>query len=71
MSDNVYKLIELTGESTVSAEHAVQTAIERASKTLDHLRWFQVTEWRGSIEDGKVSTWQVTLKVGLHIDDRK
>jgi flavin-binding protein dodecin len=71
MSENVYKIIELTGESTQSVEHAVTTAVERAAKTLDHLRWFEVTETRGSIKDGKVDSWQVTLKVGLHLDDRK
>lgn len=71
MTDNVYKIIELTGESDQSVEHAVKTAIERASRTLDHLRWFEVTETRGAIQDGKVATWQVTLKVGVHLDDRK
>lgn len=71
MSENVYKIIELTGESTQSVEHAVTTAVERASRTLDHLRWFEVIETRGAIKDGKVESWQVTLKVGLHLDDRK
>lgn len=71
MSENVYKIIELTGESSESVEHAVTTAIARASRTLDHLRWFEVTETRGSIQDGKVGSWQVTLKVGVHLDDRK
>jgi len=47
----------------------VRVALEKASKTLRNLHWFQVTETRGQIEDGKVAYWQVTLKVGLRIDD--
>lgn len=69
MTDHVYKQIELTGSSTQSSDDAVRVALEKASKTLRNLHWFQVTETRGHIEDNKVSHWQVTLKVGLRIDD--
>jgi flavin-binding protein dodecin len=69
MKDHVYKLIELTGTSTVSIEDAVGKAVKRAGKTLKDLRWFQVVETRGSIEKGKVSRWQVTLKIGFCIAD--
>jgi flavin-binding protein dodecin len=69
MTDHVYKQIELTGSSTQSSDDAVRVALEKASKTLRNLHWFQVTETRGQVEDGKVAYWQVTLKVGLRIDD--
>lgn len=69
MTDHVYKRIDLTGSSTTSVEDAVQTAIDRASKTLHNLRWFEVTEVRGVIEDNKVAHWQVSLKVGFTLDE--
>ena len=69
MVDHVYKKVELTGTSTVSIEDAVQNAIERAAKTIHMLRWFEIVETRGSITDGKVSQWQVTLKVGFRLDE--
>ena len=69
MSDHVYKLIELTGSSTTSIEEAVTTALARAAKTVRNMRWFEVTETRGVIKDGKVDHWQVTLKVGFTLDD--
>lgn len=69
MSAHVYKKIELTGSSPVSIEDAVQGAIAKASKTLRNLEWFEVTETRGHLQDGKVPHWQVTLKVGLRIED--
>jgi flavin-binding protein dodecin len=69
MKDHVYKLVELTGTSTTSMEDAVSKAIQRAHQTIKNLSWFQVTETRGSIDQGKVQHWQVTLKVGFIVED--
>jgi flavin-binding protein dodecin len=69
MSEHVYKTIELTGSSTKSSDDAIRCAIERASKTLHNLNWFEVTETRGHIENGTVVHWQVTLKLGMRIDE--
>ena len=68
MSDPIYKHIKLTGASTLSFEDAVNNAIARAAQTLRHLRWFQVLDSRGSIDDGKVKQWQVTLEVGFLLE---
>jgi flavin-binding protein dodecin len=69
MSDHLYKITELTGSSPTSIEDAVQRAIERAARTLRNLRWFEVLETRGHIDNGKVAHWQVTLKIGFTLDD--
>jgi dodecin len=68
MSGHVYKTIELTGSSPKGIDEAVQNAIAKASATLHNLRWFQVIDTRGEIEDGKVAHWQVTMKVGFTLD---
>ncbi len=68
MSDNVYKKIELVGSSARSIEDAVTNALAHAEKTIRNMRWFEVTETRGHIENGKVDHWQVTLKVGFTLD---
>lgn len=69
MSDHVYKQIEITGSSANSMQEAVERAIARASKTVHNMRWFQVTETRGHLEDGKIAHWQVTVKIGFTLDD--
>jgi flavin-binding protein dodecin len=69
MSENVYKKIELIGSSASSIEDAVQNALQRAAKTVHSLRWFEVVETRGKIEDGNVAQWQVTIKVGFTLDE--
>lgn len=68
MSDNVYKVIELAGSSATSIEDAIQGAIARASQTIRDIRWFEVIETRGHVENGKVAHYQVTLKVGFTLD---
>ncbi|MDQ3731473.1 MAG: dodecin family protein [Pseudomonadota bacterium] len=69
MSDHVYKLVELTGSSTTGTDDAVRNAIAKASQTLRHLDWFEVTETRGHIKGDNVAHWQVTLKVGFRLND--
>ncbi len=68
MSEHVYKKLELTGSSTKGVEDAVNNAITRASKSIRNMRWFEVTETRGHIEEGQIAHWQVTVKVGFTLD---
>jgi flavin-binding protein dodecin len=68
MTNHVYKKIELTGSSPVSMEDAVTNAIAKAAKSMRNMHWFEVTETRGQIVDGKVAHWQVTLKVGFTLE---
>jgi hypothetical protein len=67
--EHVYKVLELVGSSQTSIEDAIQTAVGRASRTLRHLRWFEVLQTRGHVEGGQVRHYQVTLKVGFTLDD--
>ncbi|MBI9045287.1 MAG: dodecin domain-containing protein [Anaerolineaceae bacterium] len=68
MSDHVYKKIELIGSSKVSIEDAVQCALKKASESIHNMRWFEIVETRGQIEEAKVAYWQVTIKVGFTVD---
>ena len=69
MSDHVYKTLELVGSSTTSADDAVKRAVARASQTVRQLRWFQVLDTRGHIEDGEIAHWQVTINVGFTLEE--
>ena len=64
MPEHVYEVIEVVGSSKTNIEDAVQNALTRASKTLESIRWFQVVETRGYVENGKIAYWQVNLKIG-------
>jgi dodecin len=69
MSDHVYKTIELVGSSPKGMEDAVQKAVGKAAETVRNLRWFEVVDTRGHIEQGRVAHWQVTLKLGFTLDE--
>jgi dodecin len=69
VSNHVYKILELVGSSPVSTDEAVRNAITRASATMHNLRWFEVTDTRGHIADGKIDHWQVTVKIGFTLDE--
>jgi len=64
-----YKLIELVGTSEEGYEDAIQNAVAQASKTLKALSWFEVQQMRGAVRDGKVTEYQVILKVGFKLVD--
>lgn len=64
----IYKKVEVIGTSAQSVEAAIQTAVDRAKKSLDKLSWFEVQEVRGHIDDsGKVSEYQVVLKIAFEL----
>jgi flavin-binding protein dodecin len=69
MADHVYKSVEITGSSPAGVTQAIERAIAKASETLRHLDWFEVTSVRGQIEDGAVAYYQVTLKIGFRLED--
>jgi flavin-binding protein dodecin len=69
MADHVYKHIQLTGTSSVSSDDAIRAAIAKAAKTVRGMRWFEVLEARGHIEDGAINHWQVSIRVGFTLED--
>lgn len=68
MTDQIYKTVQITGTSTDSIEDAVEKAVDKSSQSVRNLRWFEVMEVRGAIEDDHVSQWQVTTKLGFKLE---
>ncbi len=69
MANRTYRVTEIVGTSTDGVDDAVRNGIKRASETLRHLDWFEVTQVRGQITDGDVQHWQVGIKVGFRLED--
>jgi flavin-binding protein dodecin len=69
MVDHVYKIEEFVGSSSLGQDQAIRNAIARAGTSQHRLRWFEVTESRGQIADGKIAHWQVTVRVGFTLDE--
>jgi len=67
--DHVYRKTEIVGSSSKSLSDAIETGIERVAKTVRHVEWFEVSEIRGHVENGKVGHYQVSMNVGFRVDD--
>ncbi|MDN3053952.1 dodecin family protein [Streptomyces sp. SRF1] len=70
MACHTYRVTELVGSSTESVDDAIRSGIDRASRTLRELDWFEVTEIRGRLEGGRIAHYQVGLKVGFRLEDK-
>jgi dodecin len=69
MTDRTYRVTEIVGTSTEGVEPAIRNGLDRAAQTLRHLDWFEVTQIRGQIEDGRVAHYQVGIKLGFRLED--
>ena len=69
MSNRTYRLSEIVGTSPDGIDQAIRNGLERASQTLRHLDWFEVTQIRGQIKDGDVEHFQVSMKIGFRLED--
>ncbi|MEU1145187.1 dodecin [Streptomyces sp. NPDC005863] len=69
MSNHTYRVTEIVGTSHEGIDQAIRNGVERASQTLRSLDWFEVTQVRGHIEDGRIRHYQVGLKVGFRLED--
>ncbi|MFF8955056.1 dodecin [Streptomyces sp. NPDC014894] len=69
MSNHTYRVTEIVGTSPDGVDQAIRNGISRAHQTLRGLDWFEVTQVRGSIADGRVEHYQVGLKVGFRLED--
>jgi flavin-binding protein dodecin len=69
MSNRTYRVTEIVGTSQEGIDQAIRNAVERASSTLRHVDWFEMTQVRGQVKDGTVEHFQVGLKVGFRLED--
>ena len=70
MTDHTYRVTEIVGTSHESMDAAIRNGVDRAAQTLRNLDWFEVTQVRGQIVDGRVEHFQVGLKVGFRLEDQ-
>ncbi|NED12959.1 dodecin [Streptomyces sp. SID9124] len=71
MTNHTYRVTEIVGTSQEGVDEAIRNGVARASETLHNLDWFEITQVRGQIEDGRIAHYQVGLKVGFRLDDPK
>ena len=68
MTDHVYKSVEITGSSPTSVDEAIRRAVAKATETLRHVDWFEVTQIRGAVLEDQIAHFQVTMKIGFRLE---
>ncbi|MFM9987814.1 dodecin family protein [Flavobacterium sp.] len=64
----VLKVIEVLSSSETSWEDATKKAVEKASKSVKHIRSVYVQEQSASVKDGKVAEFRVNLKITFELE---
>ena len=65
---SVLKVIEVLSSSSISWEDATNKAVEKASKSVKHIRSVYVQDQSAAVTDGKVSEYRVNLKLTFEIE---
>jgi len=66
---SVARVTEITASSTKSFDDAVEEGISRANKTLKNVKGAWVENMKVDVENGRISSWRVGLKVTFVLDD--
>ena len=66
---SVAKVSEISATSSKSFEDAIQQGLNRAGKTLRHIRSAWIKEQHVRCEEGKIKDYQVNMMVTFIIDD--
>jgi flavin-binding protein dodecin len=69
VAEHIYRIAEIVGTSPNGVDEAIRNAVNRANQTLRNIDWFELTEVRGHLADGRVADWQVTGKSGFRLED--
>jgi hypothetical protein len=68
VADNIYKVVQVVGSSTVSIADGVRNAVSKASETLRNVEWVEVEKIRGHVVDGQLEHFQVETKIGFRLE---
>jgi flavin-binding protein dodecin len=66
---SVARVTEISSTSEKSFEDAVTKGIERANKTLRHVRGAWIQTMKIDVDGGKITHYRVNMKVTFILDD--
>jgi dodecin len=65
---SILKVIEILSSSETSWEDATKKAIEKASRSVKHIRSAYVQDQSVAVKDGKVTEFRVNLKITFELE---
>ncbi len=70
MQTEIAKVVELIGQSTVSWDDAVRSAVNRASETVDNITGVEILNQTADISNGKIVEYKVDLKLAFGVNKK-
>jgi dodecin len=68
-AESVARVTEITARSSKSFEDAIRVGVERATKTLRHVRGAWIKEQHVEIDEGKITGYQVNMLITFLLED--
>ncbi len=65
LDSNAVKIIEIMGVSTKSYEDALDHAVAKAAESINGIMNVEVTKQTASVRDGKVTRYEITVKLSF------
>lgn len=67
--ESIAKVVEISAQSRVSFQDAIERGVERANETLKNIRGAWIKEQEVCVEDGKIVAHRVIMKVTFVLDE--
>ncbi len=64
----IAKIIEISSDSSVSFQDAIEAGIKRAEKTVKNVKGAWIAEQKLTIDKGKITNYRVIMRVSFVID---
>jgi len=65
---SVAKIIEISSDSKISFQDAIETGLKRAEKTLKNVKGAWIAEQKVSVSKGVIVSYRVIMRVSFVID---
>ncbi|HTT73340.1 MAG TPA: dodecin family protein [Thermoplasmata archaeon] len=66
----VQRVTEVVGTDPNSFAHAVENAVNTASKTVRGIKWFRVSELEGSVTDAHVTEYRALVRIYFDYEEK-
>jgi len=64
----IAKIIEVSSDSSVSFQDAIESGIKRTEKTVKNVKGAWIAEQKVTIESGKITNYRVMMRISFVIE---
>ena len=64
----IAKIIEVSSDSSISFQDAVESGIKRAERTVHNVKGAWIAEQKLTIDSGKITNYRVIMRISFVID---